>query len=574
SFQLLHSLLQVLSYNDLKLGGGFERAFVALFDQDVQTFTGSTLLNLDQLENQLDKEEFQETRSMDAFRFFLAYTRTEVRQFRDTLIQHMKSIKKSIDERAHHKQDKTKSDQQDTSSKSGNDANIKDADIRLVNDQVPFVEFTSVGKENEKLHKKNEHLKQTDKDLYDSIKKTRVQTKDINDSLIAQVNITPHYLPKVREYVLAKPHHVIAPGSFKNSQEELYGSNDMAHNHYLKEARKKTQKRNRNSKPSVMHTTSLQNTTNGSKPNPRSNNQITRSLPVSKSSCGMSNGVLLKDKGFLPRSLPLYMRNQTLLDLVLGGNRQVEFSRLLVLSGYLLERCSSITQPKLTVNLQMVQMMSVYISSGLALQRQIAFADNTSGPGVQESVVSIGTPSSTRIDQDTPSTSTSQTTQEEQSYVIPTSVEKRMFMLWKLLNEDEACLTIKFNNFPKVQVKDLEVHDVSNDEENKTEAVFAEKQARYHQHPHHQPYKLMFKCVRPLAGKTFQKEFRSAGWCKENRDGQKTVAEDMGFNLLVHSFRALSTLRRSGLRTASAAAKPCQGDSSEVYLITGSIYTD
>ncbi|GJT71390.1 hypothetical protein Tco_1030676 [Tanacetum coccineum] len=28
------------------------------------------------------------------------------------------------------------------------------------------------------------------------------------------------------------------------------------------------------------------------------------------------------------------------------------------------------------------------------------------------------------------------------------------------------------------------------------------------------------------------------------------------------------------MRTASAAAKPCQGDSSELYLITGSIYTD
>ncbi|GJT67138.1 hypothetical protein Tco_1018618 [Tanacetum coccineum] len=48
----------------------------------------------------------------------------------------------------------------------------------------------------------------------------------------------------------------------------------------------------------------------------------------------------------------------------------------------------------------------------------------------------------------------------------------------------------------------------------------------------------------------------------------------MGFNPLVHSFCALSTLRRSGLRTASAAAKPCQGDSLEFYLITGSIYTD
>ncbi|GJX66803.1 retrovirus-related pol polyprotein from transposon TNT 1-94 [Tanacetum coccineum] len=48
---------------------------------------------------------------------------------------------------------------------------------------------------------------------------------------------------------------------------------------------------------------------------------------------------------------------------------------------------------------------------------------------------------------------------------------------------------------------------------------------------------------------------------------------EVGFNLLVHSFRALSTLRRSGLRMASATAKPCQGDSSEVYLITGRIPT-
>ncbi|GJV67527.1 hypothetical protein Tco_1483036 [Tanacetum coccineum] len=42
--------------------------------------------------------------------------------------------------------------------------------------------------ENEKLHKENEHLKQTYKELYDSIKKILIQTKDHNDSLIAQVN--------------------------------------------------------------------------------------------------------------------------------------------------------------------------------------------------------------------------------------------------------------------------------------------------------------------------------------------------------------------------------------------------
>ncbi|GJY48326.1 hypothetical protein Tco_0438282 [Tanacetum coccineum] len=43
----------------------------------------------------------------------------------------------------------------------------------------------------------------------------------------------------------------------------------------------------------------------------------------------------------------------------------------------------------------------------------------------------------------------------------------------------------------------------------------------------------------------------------------------VGFNSLVYSFRALSTLRLSGLRTPSAAVKPCQGDSSKFYLITG-----
>ncbi|GKF29857.1 hypothetical protein Tco_0096199, partial [Tanacetum coccineum] len=42
--------------------------------------------------------------------------------------------------------------------------------------------------ENEQLHKEKEHLKQTYKDLFDSIKRTRVQTKDQNDSLMAKLN--------------------------------------------------------------------------------------------------------------------------------------------------------------------------------------------------------------------------------------------------------------------------------------------------------------------------------------------------------------------------------------------------
>ncbi|GJY55770.1 protein IQ-DOMAIN 31 [Tanacetum coccineum] len=74
SFRLLHSLLKVLSNNDLKrtrIEGGFEQAFATLFNQDLQTFKATMLLNLDQLEKQLDKEEFQEIGSFNAFRVLM-----------------------------------------------------------------------------------------------------------------------------------------------------------------------------------------------------------------------------------------------------------------------------------------------------------------------------------------------------------------------------------------------------------------------------------------------------------------------------------------------------------------------
>ncbi|GJW68773.1 hypothetical protein Tco_0123197 [Tanacetum coccineum] len=186
--------------------------------------------------------------------------------------------------------------------------------------------------ENEQLHKEKEHLKQTYKDLFDSIKRTRVQTKDQNDSLMAQLNnksnenvdvlaqiqkkgfaiaalknelrkltgnsvntkfakpsilgkpvlqphrnqfvvrqptafkserpkiskerfasqvdvsndllkpVTTHYLPKRRESAPAKPHYMIATSSSR------YSSNDIVHNHYLEEAKKKTQEHSRNSR--------------------------------------------------------------------------------------------------------------------------------------------------------------------------------------------------------------------------------------------------------------------------------------------------------------------------------------
>ncbi|GJZ48491.1 hypothetical protein Tco_0602323 [Tanacetum coccineum] len=99
--------------------------------------------------------------------------------------------------------------------------------------------------------------------------------------------VTQHYLPKRRESVFEKPDHMIASSESRNSSKNMprFNSNDMVHNHYLDEARKKKHERDRNSKTSVMHSARFQSTADGSKPKSRSNNQTPRSLPVSKSSC-------------------------------------------------------------------------------------------------------------------------------------------------------------------------------------------------------------------------------------------------------------------------------------------------
>ncbi|GKB98184.1 hypothetical protein Tco_0984321 [Tanacetum coccineum] len=116
----------------------------------------------------LDDEYVTMTRN-----YFLEYTQLEILEFHDTLIQHMESVKKSIDERAQHKREYhskvnerqmqtieekvdtsnaldaslvdtkssgTESGEQDTSNRSGNDAHVDDADIRPIYDEEPMAE--------------------------------------------------------------------------------------------------------------------------------------------------------------------------------------------------------------------------------------------------------------------------------------------------------------------------------------------------------------------------------------------------------------------------------------------------
>ncbi|GKE46049.1 hypothetical protein Tco_1477307, partial [Tanacetum coccineum] len=116
SFRQLHSHLKHLSHDNLKgtrIDSGFKRAFATLFGQDLETFMGIMFLYMDQLQKQLDNEEFQEIGSMSAFKVlqtqfqmfiksrfylddeyvdmtrnkFLQYTRLAIPEFRDTLIQ-------------------------------------------------------------------------------------------------------------------------------------------------------------------------------------------------------------------------------------------------------------------------------------------------------------------------------------------------------------------------------------------------------------------------------------------------------------------------------------------------------
>ena len=61
------SLTSQGSFEQPRYLGGYKRAFATLFGQDVDTFTVKMILNLDKLQQQLDKGEFSEGRSMVAF---------------------------------------------------------------------------------------------------------------------------------------------------------------------------------------------------------------------------------------------------------------------------------------------------------------------------------------------------------------------------------------------------------------------------------------------------------------------------------------------------------------------------
>ncbi|GJS91011.1 hypothetical protein Tco_0773647 [Tanacetum coccineum] len=140
----------------------------------------------------------------------------------------------------------TESKEQDTSSRSGNDAHVDDADIRPIYDKEPMAEVQTTAEIN----------------VFATGQQHTEQPEFNNER-------------EERESSVAKPHHVIASSKSRSSSNNMprFSSNDMVHNHYLEEAKKKTQDEGRNSRPSVMPSARSQRIATGSKPKPRINNQ-------------------------------------------------------------------------------------------------------------------------------------------------------------------------------------------------------------------------------------------------------------------------------------------------------------
>ncbi|GKA26167.1 hypothetical protein Tco_0712276 [Tanacetum coccineum] len=194
----------------------------------------------------------------------------------------------------------TDSTVQDDSSRSGNDTDADDArysDHFMTKSQwlgklkgnssiLKYDKTTSLGETGSPSLRNQSVVRQPNafKSARAQMSKQRFASQvDVNKNLSKPV--TQHYLPKKTESTFAKPDHMIASSSSRNSSKNMlrFSSNDMVHNHYLDVAKKKIQERDRNSTTSMTTSAKIQNTADDSKPKPRSNNQTSRSLPVSKS---------------------------------------------------------------------------------------------------------------------------------------------------------------------------------------------------------------------------------------------------------------------------------------------------
>ncbi|GJR14764.1 hypothetical protein Tco_0797416 [Tanacetum coccineum] len=356
--QLETHLYDLYLLNSPYVVDAFKPAFRSFFGEEHQTFKLKMFHNLDQLRLQLERENLHGVNAKTClqalrtqFKEFLAskgvnatdllnqgwqqdfeyFTRCESSAYRQSE-NHNAFSKSEIETQMQRQEEKvnmreavdaglvvtessgTKPDKQDTSSSSGNyTTQAVDADIGPVNDEEPFAEVQLTALHNI-LANEQQHTEQSEPFTKASILGKPPLQPSRNHLVVRQPNaftserprisrprfasqvdekkdlsktVTPHYLPKVRESAAAKPHQVNAPNYSRNSHKESYGSNDMVHAYFLEDARKMTQDKTRIPNHRDMASTRAHCTPNACTPKLRN---IYRSSPVSKCSGGMSNG--------------------------------------------------------------------------------------------------------------------------------------------------------------------------------------------------------------------------------------------------------------------------------------------
>ncbi|GJV11818.1 hypothetical protein Tco_1353359 [Tanacetum coccineum] len=180
-FRLLHSFLQVLSYDEPKSKRVSERAFMTLFGQDNENFT-STIEMTEKL--------------------FAEYTGIQIKQFRETLLLHMGNVKKSVAERTRHKRqyDRRMSERQMQSRES------KDVLSKALDDSLVITECSRT--------KSDEHIKSS---------KSRTYITHVVDAYIRPVN---DQVPSAEVHLTA-PHNALANEQQHTNQSELRGEIDQ-----------------------------------------------------------------------------------------------------------------------------------------------------------------------------------------------------------------------------------------------------------------------------------------------------------------------------------------------------------
>nr|GEY57737.1 hypothetical protein [Tanacetum cinerariifolium] len=177
--------------------------------------------------------------------YFIQYTQQAIPEFRDTLIQHLESVNKSIDEKAQLKREydswmnerqmQTTKEKVDTSkaldassvdTESKNDAHDDVADIRPIYDEeiMAKVQTTieinvfAIGQqhtEQPELSNEGEVVQNAD-ECHDICPLPAILT----DNQIPE-HSTTHYLLKEREAASAKPHHMIASSNSRISLKNM-----------------------------------------------------------------------------------------------------------------------------------------------------------------------------------------------------------------------------------------------------------------------------------------------------------------------------------------------------------------